>query len=328
MIRGMKNVFVTRRIPEAGMKRLVDAGFTVDVSAKEGVLTKEELIGALKAKPYDAVLCLLTDHIDAEVLAAAPSAKIFANYAVGFDNVDGKTAATKGVVVTNTPDVLTTTVAEHTVALMMAVMARLVEGDRFLRAGEYRGWEPMMFLGTDLGGKTLGILGAGRIGRTVAKIAKNGFGMQIAYYDVAKNAAIEQETGATYYASVDELLPVADVVSLHVPLLPTTTHLINAERLGRMKRTAYLVNTSRGPVIDEAALVMALQKGIIKGAALDVFEHEPELAPGLAELSNIVITPHIASASEETRSAMAEVAADNIIAVLSGKPPLNPIPAA
>ena len=327
MIKRMKTIFVTRQIPEAGMKQLIAAGFAVDVSTKDGVLTKEELIAALKTKPYDAVLSLLTDRIDADVLAAAPNAKIIANYAVGFDNIDTAACAARGVFVSNTPDVLTTTVAEHTMALMLAIMTRVVESDAFLRSGKYAGWEPMLFLGSDLRDKTLGILGGGRIGCAVAAMAKNGFGMRIAYCDVAENETMRSSLGAAYYKSVDEFLPMVDVVSLHVPLLPATRHLINAERLGRMKKTAYLVNTSRGGVIDEAALVSALSQGVVKGAALDVFENEPELAPGLASLANVIITPHIASASEETRNAMAVLAAKNIIAALQGEVPPNALTA-
>lgn len=321
----MAHIFVTRRIPEAGITMLKEKGHELDISEKDGVLTHEELATALRAKPYDGVLCLLTDTIDSEILDAAPSAKIYANYAVGFNNVDVKEALARGITVTNTPGVLTDTVAEHTVALMLAITSRIAEGDRFMRAGRYDGWAPMMLLGTDLKGKTLGILGAGRIGARVAHIANRGLGMNIIYYDVKQSPELEKEFGAQYCSEPESLLAQADVVSVHVPLLESTKHLIDAKRLSLMKRSAYLVNSSRGPVIDEQALVEALRAGVIKGAALDVFENEPELAPGLAELANVVITPHIASATEETRSKMAEIAAQNLVDFFEGRVPANKV---
>lgn len=300
-------------------------GYEVDVSDKDGVLTKEELVVALSAKPYDAVLPLLTDTIDDEVLAAAPQAKIFANYAVGFNNIDTEAAKKRGVIVTNTPDVLTETVAEHTFALLISLASRITEGDRFMRAGKYVGWAPLLLLGTDIRGKILGILGTGRIGSRVAHMAARGFDMKVIYYDVVRNQKLEDDYGAKFYPSAEEVLREADIVSIHVPLLPTTRHLINKERLEIMKPTALLVNTSRGPVIDEAALVAALQDGVIAGAALDVFENEPKAAEGMAELENVIMTPHIASATLVARSAMAELAAKNIIEVLEGREPLNPV---
>ncbi len=315
----MFKVYVTRVIPEIGIQMLRDKGYEVDVSQKDGILTKDELIGALNAKPYDAVLSLLTDPIDKEVIAAAPQAKIFANYAVGFNNIDLEAAKARGLVVSNTPDALTHTVAEHTFALVLALTCRIVEGDNFLRAGKYKGWAPLLLLGTDIRGKTMGILGAGRIGADVARQAVGGFNMKVVYYDVRRNEDIERDWKAEFRETPDEVLKEADVVSVHVPLLPTTKHLINAERLRMMKKSAYIINTSRGPVIDEAALVDALKNGVIAGAGLDVFENEPSLSPGLAELSNVVITPHIASATVDARAKMAEMAATNIIEVLEGR---------
>ncbi|MBI5817028.1 MAG: D-glycerate dehydrogenase, partial [Candidatus Yonathbacteria bacterium] len=275
-------IFVTRKIPERGISMLKEKGYEVDVSEKDGVLTKDELISALKAKPYDAVLSLLTDPIGKEIFDAAPSAKIFSNYAVGFNNIDVPEAKTRGIMITNTPGVLTETVAEHAFALILAMASRIVEGDSFTRAGKYTGWAPMMLLGTDVSHKTLGILGAGRIGSRVAHHGKHGFDMNVIYYDVKRNEEIEQPTGASYRDTPEAVLKEADVVSIHVPLLDSTKHLINKERLSMMKPSAYIVNTSRGPVIDEAALVEALRNNVIKGAALDVFENEPALAPGLA----------------------------------------------
>jgi len=307
---------------------LRDKGFEVDVSEKDGVLTREELLTGLKQKPYDGVLCLLTDKIDGEVFEAVPQAKIFANYAVGFDNVDLKAAQERGVTVTNTPGVLTDTVAEHTVALMLAISSRIAEGDRFVRAGNYDGWAPMMLLGTDLKGKTLGILGAGRIGARVAHICAHGLGMNVIYYDIKQSPEFEAATGGAFRADVESVLREADVVSVHVPLLDATRHLLNADRLRMMKSSAYLINTSRGPVIDEAALVEALKGGVIRGAALDVFENEPALAPGLAQCENAVLTPHTASATDETREKMAEIAAENLIAFFEGRVPPNAVPMA
>lgn len=319
----MALIYITRHIPEIGINLLRAAGHTVDVSTKDGVLTSKELVTAVSAKPYDAVVCLLTDTINKEVFDAVPSAKIFANYAVGYNNINLEDAKAAGVTITNTPGVLTDTVAEFTIALMLAVVHRISESDAFTRAGKYVGWGPELFLGTDVKGKTLGILGAGRIGYEVALRAHHGLGMQIAYYDVAPMPALEKDCKATFVDSVESLLAMADVVSIHVPLLPTTEHLINAERLALMKPSAYLLNTSRGPVVDEDALVTALQTGVIRGAGLDVYEHEPALAKGLAALSNVVITPHTASASDETRGKMSLMAAQNVIDFLAGEAPVN-----
>jgi lactate dehydrogenase-like 2-hydroxyacid dehydrogenase len=220
-------------------------------------------------------------------------------------------------------------VAEHAFALMMAVAKRLAEADSFTRSGQYRGWAPELFLGVDLTGRTLGIVGLGRIGSRVAHFGARGFDMKVIYYDVSRNEQFEKESGAVYCAEVDELLKQADFVSVHVPLLDSTRHLIDARRLRLMKRTAILVNTSRGPVVDEAALVAALRDGIIRGAALDVFECEPAIDCNpldhleLKALSNVILTPHTASATEETRQAMSRLAAENIMAVLKGEPPPN-----
>ncbi len=318
-------IFITRKVPETGINLLKENGYEIDVSPHDRVLSKEELVSALKQKPYDAVLCLLTDKIDAEIFEASPNAKIFANYAVGFNNIDIEEAKRRGIVVTNTPDVLTDTVAEHTFALIMAIAHRVAEADKFVRDGKYEGWAPELLLGTDIKGKTLGILGAGRIGARVAFQGKNGFGMEIAYYDIKPNEAIEKEFQATFYPSVEGLLSASDFVSIHVPLLDSTRHMINTSRLAKMRPTAYLINTSRGPVVDEKALFEALRDGIIAGAALDVFENEPKVYPGLEKLQNVILTPHIASATLETRSAMSTMAAENIIAFFEGQTPPNAV---
>ncbi len=319
----MAKVYITRAIPESGPAALRVAGHQVVVSEKSGVLTHEELIKELKDNNPDAVLCLLTDKIDAEVYDAAPNAKIFASYSVGFGHMDKSAADERGVVLTNTPGVLTDTVAEHAVGLILAITQRIVEADKFTRAGKYVGWAPMLFLGTDLKGKTLGILGAGRIGSKVAEIMHKGFGMKVMYYDIKENDFINNELGGEFRSAPEDLLRDVDVVSVHVPLLDSTRGMLNKDMLSTMKPTAYLINTSRGPVIDESALVEVLKNNKIKGAALDVFEKEPEISDGLAELGNVIITPHIASASLETREKMSTMAATNIIDFLDGKIPTN-----
>jgi glyoxylate reductase len=283
-------------------------------------------MGELRGRRYDAVLCLLTDKIDADIFeAAGSSVKIFANYAVGFDNIDIKEAVKRGVIVSNTPGILTESVAELTFALMLALGRRIVEADTFMRAGRYVGWTPTLLLGDDVQSKTLGILGLGKIGSQVAKHAVKGFGMQVLYYDPNRNEEFETEYSAGYREKVEDVLREADFVSVHVPLLPATHHLINADTLKLMKPTSYLINTSRGPVIDEHALAEALKSGVIKGAAIDVFENEPNMDPLLKNLDNIIVTPHIASATTETRQKMSAIAAENIIAVLSGKPAPNEV---
>src|SRR3989344_222763 len=316
-------IFITRQIPEDGPKLLREQGHEVIVASQDAVISRPALIQSVKG--IDALLSLLTDKIDAEVMdAAGKQLKIIANYAVGFDNIDVVAAQERGIVITKTPDVLSETVAEHTFALMLAIAHRIPEADRFTRAGKYRGWEPMLLLGRDLSHKILGIVGLGRIGSVVAKHAVKGFDMRAQYYDVKPNSDFEKEYGATYM-QLEDLLREADFVSIHVPLVPATRHLINAERLKIMKSSAYLINTSRGPVIEEMVLVEALRKGTIAGAALDVFENEPSLTSGLANLENVILTPHTASATIETRGRMAELAAQNIIAVLSGKEPLTAV---
>lgn len=321
----MAKIFVARQIPEQGIKLLKEAGHEVAVSQKEGVLTREELIAGVK--DIDALLTLLTDKVDGEVMdAAGKRLKVIANYAVGYDNIDVNAAQERGIVVTNTPDVLTESVSEHAIALMFAIAHRIVEADQFMRDGKYVGWEPMLLLGNDLAGKKLGLVGLGRIGAAVAKRMHDGFNMEILYYDVNRNEELEN-LYKLKFIPLDELLKTADFVSIHVPLLPSTKHLISSDQLATMKNSAYLINTSRGPVVDEKALVEALKNKLIRGAALDVFEEEPKMASGLAELSNTVLTPHTASATEETRGAMSELAAKNIIAVLSGQPALTQVKA-
>jgi glyoxylate reductase len=265
----------------------------------------------------------LTDRIDKEFIDKNLQLKIIANYAVGFDNIDTKYANQKGIIVTNTPDVLTPAVADITFGLLVVVARRIIEADSFTRKGKYKGWQPDLFLGQEIYGKTLGIIGLGRIGTAVAERAK-GFSMKILYNTRTRDKQIEERLNAKY-TSINSLLKESDFISLHVPLTPETKHLISKEQLNMMKKTAILVNTSRGPIVDEKALVQALKQKKIAGAALDVYEFEPKLSSDLKNLKNIVLTPHIASASVEARSAMGELATKNIIAVLQGKRPLTPV---
>jgi len=319
----MAKIYITRKVPESGIKILKARGYEVIVNPEDRVLTKEELIASLKGQNYDALFCLLTDKIDGEVMDSFGSQlKIVANMAVGFDNINIEEAKKRGIIVTNTPGVLTNTVAEHTFALMLAIAHRVVEADKFTRALKYQSWAPMLLLGNDLSGKILGVVGLGRIGSRVAYHAVKGFDMKVLYYDVNRNENFEKEFSAVYIP-LENLLKQSDFISIHVPLLETTRHLIGEPQLRIMKKTAYLINTSRGPVIDEKALVVALKSGEIKGAALDVFEFEPKITPELLQLDNVILTPHIASATEETRSKMSDLAATNIIEALEGHTPPN-----
>jgi glyoxylate reductase len=311
-----RRIYVTRRIPQPGIDMLAER-FEVEIYQEDRAIPRDLLLE--KAKEADALLTLLTEKVDAELMDVASKLKIVANYAVGYDNIDVREATRRGIAVTNTPEVLTNTTADMAWALMFAVARRVVEGDKFVRAGKFKGWGPMLLLGNDVYGKTLGVVGTGRIGTAVARRAI-GFNMKVLYYDVVPNETLEREVGAKK-VELDELLRESDFVTLHVPLLPSTHHLIGERELKLMKRTAYLINTSRGPVVDERALVEALRNGEIAGAGLDVFENEPELTPGLAELDNVVLTPHTASASVETRARMATLAAENIIAFFEGKRP-------
>ncbi len=268
----------------------------------------------------DAVVSTLTERIDRELLAAAPNLKIVANYAVGYNNIDVESARARGIVVTNTPDVLTESTADLTWALILAVARRLGEGERLVRSGRWTGWAPTQLLGADVSGKTLGLVGMGRIGQAVARRAA-GFAMKIVYCSrTAAPANLPFEP-----RSLDDVLREADFLSLHVPLTSETRHLIGAAELATMKPGAFLINTSRGPVVDEAALVDALRSGRLAGAGLDVYEREPALEPGLAALPQVVLLPHLGSATRDTRIHMGMMCVKNIDAVLAGRPPLNPV---
>jgi lactate dehydrogenase-like 2-hydroxyacid dehydrogenase len=318
-------VFVARRIPDDGIDPIVAATDAV-VWQDELPPPRAELLAAVAG--CDGVLTLLTDRVDDEFLdAAGPQLKVVSNYAVGFDNVDVPACTRRGIPVGNTPGVLTETTADLAWALMMAAARRLPEGDRYVRAGKWKTWGPLLLLGPDVHGATLGIVGFGRIGQALARRAA-GFGMAILYHDVHRaEAAVEAAYGATFLP-LEELLARADYVSLHVNLTPETRGLMNAEKLGWMKSTAVLVNTSRGPVIDQRALADALRSGTIFAAALDVTDPEPIPADDpLLALDNCLVVPHIASASRATRGKMAEMAAANLLAGLRGErlpTPVNP----
>jgi glyoxylate reductase len=278
--------------------------------------------GELRARVADkhGLISLLTDSVDRSVVDAAPGLKVIANVAVGYNNIDVAYAASRGIVVTHTPDVLTESVADFTWALILAVTRRLAEGERVLRRGAWKGWALDFMLGTELRGKQLGLVGVGRIGRAVAARAP-AFGVRVAYSEIFETVVDGAES-----MSLDRLLNTSDVVSLHVPLTPETRHLIDKRALARMKRSAFLINTARGPVVDEAALAWALQQHLIAGAALDVFENEPTVHPDLLALENVLLVPHLASGTTETRTAMADLAADNVLAVLAGRPAVTPVP--
>lgn len=319
----MPNIFVTREIPERGLKLLYDAfgQDSVTVSPQDAVIPRDKLLAGVKG--VDALLPILTETIDAEVMdAAGPQLKIIANYAVGYNNVDVKAATERGIPVTNTPGVLTETTADTAFGLILAAARRFGEGERIARAGQWAGWGPMQLLGVDVHHATLGIFGMGRIGQAVAQRAK-GFNMKVLYTDSSRlDESLEKELNATS-VDMDTLLRESDIISIHVPLLPETRHAFGAEEFKKMKKTAVLVNTARGPVIDEAALAKALHDGEIFAAGIDVFEEEPKIHPELLKCENAVLIPHLGSASWETRSRMAEIAATNIVNVLTGKKPIT-----
>lgn len=326
----MPRVFITRPIPHEGITLLESNGFFIDLYPHDEIIPRAELLERVRGA--DAILPILTDKIDEAVLVAAgPQLKIVANYAVGFDNIDLAAAKKHNVFVTNAPgSEITEAVAEHTIALILALTRRIVEADRFTRSGKYIGWGPQMMLGGALKGKTLGIVGLGRIGYAVAQHAVAGFGMKVVYFDHKSHEDFEKEYSATKM-ELHDLLTQADFISLHVPLTPETKYLMNHETFALMKPTAYLVNTSRGPIIEEKALLEALRDQRIAGVALDVFECEPAIDCDmndhleLKSFENVILTPHTASATIEARQAMSRVAAENIIAALTGKVPPNVI---
>ncbi|NOX87389.1 MAG: D-glycerate dehydrogenase [Calditrichaeota bacterium] len=314
-------IYVTRKIPDAGLELLKERGYSLIVHDSETPPTKEEL--ARELKDCDGLICLLSDSIDRELIGSARRLKVIANYAVGFNNIDVDFATKRKIFVTNTPDILTPATADLTWALILAVSKRIVEADAFVRSGRFKGWQPELFLGYDVTGKTLGIVGAGRIGQAVARRAK-GFEMNILYVSNSPKEQFEAETGAKR-VELEELLKTSDFVSIHCPLTQKTFHLLDGTRLRLMKHGAILINTARGPVVDETALVDALKSGRLAGAGLDVYENEPQIHPELPTMKNVVLLPHIGSATTETRNEMARMAAKNVISVLEKGKAVNPV---
>ncbi len=314
----MAHILITHTLPQTVADTLQAAGHTVAQETFTKPPTQEELIAALGRAQYDVVITLLTDKITAAVMDAAPSVKLWANYATGYDNIDIAAATARGMMVTNAPTVESAeAVAEHTIALLFALSRNVVAADSYTKAGKYEGWDPMLFIGTNFFKKTIGIIGAGKIGRRVAFYAR-ALGLSVVYHDINHDTELEETLGATFLQSNEDVLKQADFISLHVPLLDTTRHLINKERLSLMKPTAYLVNTARGAVVDEDALITALTEKRIAGAALDVYEHEPQMSEQLRALTTVILTPHIASASVEARAEMCDVVLKNVLAYTAG----------
>lgn len=327
----MPRILVTRHIPSPGLELLRSMlDVELDVYGEDQIIPRDELLKRVAG--VDILVSILTDKIDAEVFdAAGPQLKMVANYAVGFDNIDIPEAKKRGIVVTNAPTPeINESVAEHAIAIIFAIAHRVVETDRYVRDGKYHGWGPELLLGSDIAGKTLGIIGGGAIGSGLAKRMRDGFGVSIIYNDLKPNPKFEADFNASYRTK-EALLREADIVSLHVPLLPSTTHLIGPAEFAMMKPTAFLINTARGPVIDTAALVEALEHGKLAGAGLDVYEGEPNLATDptvadrLRKLQNVVLTPHTASATVVTRAAMSKQVVKNVEQFLAGETPENAV---
>ena len=311
------NVLVTRMVPQENLDRLRER-FDVEVNADDRPLTRAELLAKVKGR--DAILSMLTDTIDGEVLdAAGPQCKVVANFAVGYNNFDPAAATQRGVVLTNTPGVLDDATATLAFTLLLATARRVVEADKYVRDGKWTGWAPLFFIGLDVDGKTLGVAGLGRIGKNVARKGA-AFGMKVIYNDVRRDPELEASIGARF-VDKDALLAESDFLTLHVPLLPETRHWIGETELAAMKPTAVLINAARGPVVDEKALARALKDKVIWGAGLDVFENEPLVEPELLGLDNVIIVPHVASGTTETRLNMGRIAVENITRVLTGEPP-------
>ncbi len=320
----MAKIYVSCRVFADEIERLRTAGHHVTMRAEEGPISRDDLLR--NVGDADALICLLSDRIDPHVIAAAPNLRIIANLGVGYDNIDVPAACARGIVVTNTPGALTETTADLTFALLLAAARRIVEADEYVRAGKFLGWELLQkYLGNEVFGKTLGIVGMGRIGTAVARRRHLGFGMNVLYHNRHRNTEAEAELRACH-VPFDELLQRSDFVCVHTPLTEETHHLFGKDAFRLMKDTAILVNVARGPVVDEEALVWALESSEIAGAGIDVYERELKIHPGLLKLKErVVLAPHIGSASVETRREMAKIAVDNVLSVLGGKGPLNPV---
>ncbi len=311
-------VFLTRKIPEDGIKILKNAGLEIEIFPYDRIPKKEEIIAGVR--DADALISILTDKIDREIMDSAPKLKVIGNYAVGYNNIDVEYAKQKGIIVTNTPGVLTDATADLTFALILAAARRVVEGDKFMRQGKFNGWTPMLMLGKDVWGATIGIIGTGRIGQAVARRAK-GFNMRILYYSRTRKE--EMDGLGAKFVSLEELLRESDIITLHVPLTPETRHLIDYEEFELMKDGAILINTARGEVVNEEAMLKALRSGKLFAAGLDVFYNEPNVNPELFKMDNVVLTPHIGSATERTRRKMAEMVCSDVVRVLRGEEPVN-----
>lgn len=308
-------VLLTRLLPQPGIN-LLKKYFELKINPEDNIMSKEKIIEKIKDK--HGLICLLTDKIDAEIMDAGRKLKTIANYAVGFNNIDIDEATKRNIPVTNTPGVLTETTADMVFALILSTARRIVEADRFLRGGKFKGWAPTLLLGNDVYNKTLGIIGFGKIGRAVAQRAK-GFHMKIIYYEPVRLSHDIEKKYSAEYKSFDDLLKESDFITIHTPLVESTHHLISEKEFSLMKKTAYLINAARGSIVDEKALVEALKKKKIAGCALDVFEREPDVEKELITIPNTILVPHIGSASIETRTKMALIVAENVIAVLVNK---------
>jgi glyoxylate reductase len=311
-------LYLSRPLPDPVMA-IIRTQFSLTVTPADHPPSAAEIQAGVREA--QAVICTLNERFDAEVLDASPSLRVIANYAVGYNNIDVEAVRARGIVVTNTPDVLTNATADITWALILAVARRVVEGDQLVRQNRWTGWSPTQMLGIDLSGKTLGIIGMGRIGQAVARRAA-GFEMNVLYWTRSERSLKELHP-SWQRVSFEELLRRSDFLSLHIPLTPETKHLINDAALRLMKPTAFLINAARGPVVDEAALVKTLREGRLAGAGFDVYEREPELSPGLRELNRVVLLPHLGSATSETRIRMGLMCVENVLAVLEGKPAPN-----
>ncbi len=314
-------IFITRKIPGIAESLLNKNGFDVTSFKKDKPISKQELLKSVKG--IDALISLLTDKIDKDIIDAMPGCKVIANYAVGYNNIDVNYAKSKGIVVTNTPDILTDATADLAVTLLLAAARRVIEGDNMMRQNKFEGWKPQLLTGVDVRNKTVGILGTGRIGTAFAK-RMSGFDSKILYYDKTNNEQIEKRFGGKK-VTLNTLLKKADFISIHLPLTPDTYHLLNKEKLQMLKSTAVVINTARGEIIDERELIKLLKGRKIFAAGFDVYENEPAVNSELFKLDNVVLLPHVGSATIETRSKMAELAAKNVIAVLKNKKPLTAV---
>lgn len=315
------NVFITRELPEIAFKLLKQNNISFDYYKSDNPIPRKLLLK--KIKNCQALISLLTEKVDKEVIDSMPNCKVIANYAVGYNNIDVNYAKKKKIIVTNTPDVLTESTADLTMALVLACARRLNEGENLIRSGNFKGWKPKLLLGMELRNKTFGILGAGRIGSAVANRAKS-FGTNIIYVDNQKKLKLERETGAKK-VSLNYLLKNSDILSLHLPLSVKTFHYLNEDKLNQLRKNSILINTTRGEIIDETALINLLRKDKFMAVGLDVFENEPKINPELLNFGNVVVLPHLGSATNEARNGMAELAVKNVIKVLKGKSAITPV---